>query len=195
MFKVPKNLWCATKSPVTTGMTLMFLMFYILLISLFSSWCFSIFAFLFLPNLMSPGIRILIMALLSFLFTATMSASLGLISLSQWIITSQKIFTSPFSTTPSGTCLYHFSLFSGCISHTISNEIFLKHPAFSCTPFVLTFHIRSQYQINFHFSCHTFYKVVIGLFYLSCVSHSLFKYLFLHSAQHGLPFNFQVTFS
>ena len=31
----------------------------------------------------------------------------------------------------------------------------------------------------FPFSCHTFYKVVIGLFYLSCVSHSLFELLVL----------------
>ena len=49
--------------------------------------------------------------------------------------------------------------------------------ALSCTPFVPTFHIHSQYEILFHFSCHTFYKVVIGLFYQSCVSHSLLKLL------------------
>ena len=36
--------------------------------------------------------------------------------------------------------------------------------AFSCTSFVPTFHIHSQFEILLHFSCHTFYKVVIGLF-------------------------------
>ena len=71
-------------------------------------------------------------------------------------------------------CIFQF--FLGCIAHIISNELFLQHyRAFSCTPFVPTFHIHSQYEILFHFSCHTLYKVVIRLFYLSCVSHSLFK--------------------
>ena len=71
-------------------------------------------------------------------------------------------------------CIFHF--FLGCIAHIISNELFLQHyRAFSCTPFVPTFHIHSQYEILFHFSCHTLYKVVMRLFYLSCVSHSLFK--------------------
>ena len=61
----------------------------------------------------------------------------------------------------------------------------------SCTPFVGTFCIRSQYEILFHFSCHTFYKVVIGLFYLSCVSHSLFELLVL--AQHITWLLFQLS--
>ena len=92
-------------APTTTGMTLMLLMFHILLISVFSSWYLN-FCFSFSLTLMSPGIVISIMAqLLSFNY-----GFLALISLSHWIITSHKIFTSSFSTTPSGACSYHFSL-------------------------------------------------------------------------------------
>ena len=70
-------------APTTTGMTLMLLMFHILLISLFSIWYLSIFCFSFSLTLMSPGVGISIVAqLLSFLFTATTSDFLALISLS-----------------------------------------------------------------------------------------------------------------
>ena len=96
-------------APTTTGMTLMLLMFQILFISLFRSWYLSIFFFCFSLTLMSPHVAISIMAqLLSFLFTTTISGFLALISLSHWIITSHKIFTSSFSTTSSGGCSYHF---------------------------------------------------------------------------------------
>ena len=99
-------------APTTTGMTLMLLMFQILFISLFRSWYLSIFFFSFSLTLMSPHVAISIMAqLLSFLFTTTISGFLALISLSHWIITSHKIFTSSFSTTSSGACSYHFLLF------------------------------------------------------------------------------------
>ena len=133
-------------APTITGM-----------ISLFNFWYLSIVYFSFSLTLMSPVIGISIMAqLLSFLFTTTICGFRALISLSHWIITSHKIFTSAFSTTPSGACSYHFHGFSGCISHTISNELFLQHyHAFPCTSFVQMFHIRLQYEILFHFSCHT----------------------------------------
>ena len=49
-------------APTTTGMTLMFLMFHILLISLFSSCYLSIFCFSFSLILMYPGIAISVMA-------------------------------------------------------------------------------------------------------------------------------------
>ena len=89
-----------------------------------------------------------------------------------------------------------FCCFSGYISHAIYNELFLQHcRAFSCTRFVPTFHIRSQYEILFYLSCHTFYKVVIGLFYLCCVSHSSFELPALGCTQLGFCFNFQVSFS
>ena len=108
------------------------------------------------------------------------------------MITSHKIFTSTFSTTPSGTCSYHFHFLLGYIFHTISHELFLQHYcAFSCTPFVPAFHIRSQYEILFHFSCHTFYKVVIVLFYQYCVLHSLLKLLVL--VQHKTWLLFQLS--
>ena len=98
-------------APTTTGMTLMLLMFHILLISLFSSWYLSIFSFSFSLTHISPGIAISIIAqLLSFLFTTTIFGFLVLISLSHWIMTSYKIFTSSFSTASSGACSYHFSL-------------------------------------------------------------------------------------
>ena len=165
----------------TTGMTLMLLMFHILLISLFSSWYLSFFSFSFSLTLMSPGIVISIMAqLLSFSFTRTISDFLVLIFLSHWIITSYKIFTSSFSTTPSRACSYHFLL------------LFLQHyRAISCILFVPTFHIHSQYEILFNFSCHTFYKVVIGLFYLSCVSHGLIELLVI--GQHTTWLLFQLS--
>ena len=53
-------------APTTTGVTLMLLMFHILLISLFNSWCLSIYYFSFSQTLMSPGIAISIMAQLLF---------------------------------------------------------------------------------------------------------------------------------
>ena len=119
----------------------------------------------------------------SFLFTRTLSGFLALTSLSQWIITSHRLFSSSFSTSPYGGCSHHFSLLFRLYSpHNFQWTIFafLQHYCvFSCTPFVPTFHIHSQYEISFHFSCHTFYKV---LFYLSCVSHSLFELLVI--AQH-----------
>ena len=99
--------------PITSGMTLMILMFHILSISLFSSWYLSIFSFSFLLTLMSPGLAISVMAqLFSFLFTTVISGFLSLISVTLYheIITSHKIFTSSFSATPSGVFSYHFSL-------------------------------------------------------------------------------------
>ena len=165
-------------APTTTEMTLMLLIFHIFLISLFGSWYLSFFSFSFSLTLMSPCIVISIMAqLLSFSFTRTISDFLALISLSHWIITSYKIFTSSFSTTPSRACSYHFSLlfrlyfphnFQWTILATLLRLLLYSFCA-NCS--------HSQYEILFHFSCHTFYKVVIGLFYLSCVSHSLFELL------------------
>ena len=128
----------------------------------------------------------------SFLFIRTISGFLALISLSHWIITSHKILTSSFSATPYRAYSYHFHFFSGCISHTISNELFLQHyRAFSCAPFVPTFHIHSQCEMLLYFPCHTFYRVVIGLFYLSCVSNKLFELLVL--AQHTTWLLFQLS--
>ena len=66
-------------APTTTRLTLMFLMFHILLISLFISWYLSFFSFSFSRTIMSPSIAISIMTqLLSFLFTTTMSGFLAL---------------------------------------------------------------------------------------------------------------------
>ena len=151
-----------------TGMALMLLMFHILLIPVFNSWYLNFFL-LFLAN--SPGIAVSIMAqLLSFLFTRTVYGFLALISLSHWIITSSKIhFQQHLDHVQT---IFHF-FFRLCFPHNF--QLFLQHHVFPCTCFMPTFPILSQYQISFHFSRHTFYKVVIGLFYLSCVSYSLFK--------------------
>ena len=65
-----------------------------------------------------------------------------------------------------------FQFFSDCISHIIPNELSLQH----YIPFVPTFHICQQYGILFDFSYDTYYKLVIGLFYLPCVSYSLFEF-------------------
>ena len=143
---------------------------------------------------MSPGIEISIMSqLLSFLFTTTISSFLALISLSHCIITSHKSFTSSFSTTSYGASSYHFSFLCRLyFPHNFQLQLFLQHYcAFSCTPFVPTFHINSQYEILFHFSCNTFYKVLIGLFYLSPVSHGLLELLFLE--QHTTWLLFQLS--
>ena len=90
--------------------------------------------------------------------------------------------------------LFSFCI-SGCISHTISNELFLQHyRAFPCTPFVPTFYIRLQYEKLFPFSCHTFYKVVIGLFIYLVFHIVSLNCLFLRGTQHLFPFNFQSAF-
>ena len=113
-----------------TEMTLMLLMFNILLISVFSSCYLSIFSFSFSLTLVSPDITISIMprllSFLSFLFTAAISGFLPLISQSHWIITSHKIFTFSFSTTPSGACSYHFSpFFRLYFSHNFPHNLLL----------------------------------------------------------------------
>ena len=73
-------------APTITGM-----------ISLFNFWYLSIVYFSFSLTLMSPVIGISIMAQpLSFLFTTTICGFRALISLSHWIITSHKIFSSAF---------------------------------------------------------------------------------------------------
>ena len=87
-------LWCATKCPTSTGMTLMLIMvhifFYFSIYFLVSLNFFLLFSFSL--TLMSQGIAISIMAQLpSFLFTTTISGFLALISLSHWIITSQAV--------------------------------------------------------------------------------------------------------
>ena len=98
-------------APTTIRMTSMLLMFHFLLISLFSFWYLLIFSFSFSLTLMSQGKAISIMVqLFSFLFTTIISDFLAMISLSHWIITSHKLFTSLFSTKPSGACSYYFSL-------------------------------------------------------------------------------------
>ena len=82
-----------------------------------------------------------------------------------------------------------FHLLSRCIFLKISNELFLKCSyAFSCTPFVPIFHICTQYETLFQSSCHTFYKVVTGLFSLSCVSLKLFELPVLMWHATWLPF-------
>ena len=100
------------RAPTTISMTSMLLMFHFFFhISLFSLWYLLIFSFSFSLTLMSQGKAISIMVqLFSFLFTTIISDFLAMISLSHWIITSHKLFTSLFSTKPSGACSYYFSL-------------------------------------------------------------------------------------
>ena len=128
-------------APTITRMTLMLLMFHILLIFLFSSWYISIFSFSFSLTLyvfrycnINYGTTSLI------LFTTTISGFLALISLSHWIITSIGIFTSTFSTTPSGACSYYFSL------------LFRFHFPRNFQWTIPTFHICSQYIVSLFLS-------------------------------------------
>ena len=175
-------------APTITGMTLIFLMFHSLLISLLSSWYLSTFSL----TLMSLGIAISIMAqLFPFLFTTTISGSLVLISQSHWIITSHKIFTSSFSATSSRACSYHFLLHFLRISHTICNELFLQHyRAFSSTPFATIFYIGWQYFLVKHrtkwwLDC--FVYLLLHIFCSNC--------LFLRGKQQGFRFKFHISFS
>ena len=64
-----------------------------------------------------------------------MSGLLASITLPQWTLTSNIIFTSSFSTAPSGTCSYHFSV--------------------CCEPFFLQ---RSQWTFFATLSCHLSYS-------------------------------------
>ena len=54
--------------------------------------------------------------------------------------------------------------------------------------FCANFPYNFQCQILFYLSCHTFYEVVIRLFYLSCVSYSLFELPVLVHHTIWLPF-------
>ena len=174
--------------PTTTGMSLMLLMFHILLISVFSSWYLSIFYFSFSLTLMFPGIEISIMAqLVSFLFTTTISGFLALISLSHWIITSHKISTSSFLTTT----LEHV--------HTVF-KLYFPHQFlmnYSCNIIVPSLVLllcqlfTFAHNMRYCFTCHTLYKMVIGLFYVSCVSRSFFE--LLAPAQHTTWLLFQLS--
>ena len=90
--------------------------------------------------------------------------------------------------------IFHFS--SGCISCTISSELFLQHyHAFSCAPFVPTFCIRSQCKILFHFLVTHSTKWWLGCFIYLVFHIVCSKCLFLCSTQNGFCFNFQVSFS
>ena len=120
-------------------------------------------------TLMSPGVAISIMEQLhSFLFPKTISGFPVLISLSHWIITSYKIFTSSFSTRRSGACSYHFFASFQVVFLT---QFPMNYPwnIIGASLVLLLCQRFTQYEILFHFSCYTFYKVVVGLFYLSCV--------------------------
>ena len=128
-------------------------MFHILLISHFSSWYLSICSFSFSLILMSPCIAISIMPqLLSFLITTTISGFLALIFLTHWIEHPTKSSLFQFQKHLLGHVHTIFHFFSGCIFHTISNELLLQYyRALFCIPFVPTFHICSQYGYIFTF--------------------------------------------
>ena len=49
--------------------------------------------------------------------------------------------------------------------------------------------------MSFHFSCYTFYNVVIGLFYLSCVSHSLHNMASVSTSKSAFLSHYHVSFS
>ena len=131
-------------APATTGMTLMLLMFHVLLISLLSSWCLSVFSFFFQSYLsrfsnINYGTTSLILIHCN---------NIGFSCLDLCVVLDHNIPQSLhfliFNNTW-GHVHTIFHLFSGCISHTLSNERFLQHYcALFYTPFVPTFHICSQ---------------------------------------------------
>ena len=86
--------------------------------------------------------------LLSFILTRTISGFLALISLSHWIITSDKIFTSLFSTTPE-VCSYHFSLlFRLQFPHNFQWTIFATLSCLLLYSFCVNFsHSRTAWDI------------------------------------------------
>ena len=169
----------------------MLLMLHILLISLFSFWYLSVFFLLFLANSyvsrysnINYGTTSLILIHYNNIWFPCIDLS---VPLDHNVPQNLQFFHFQQHLLEHVHTIFNF--FSGCISHTISNELFLQHyHVFSCTPFVPTFYIRSQYEILFHFSFLTFYKVVIGLFYLCCLSHNMFKFPVLARPTTWLPF-------
>ena len=141
-------------------------------------------------TLISPGIAISINAqLLSFLFFITISGFLPLI---------QRDHKIPQN--------LHFLIFNNTFWSMII-PVFTSFEIVFPTPFPITIHstlpclLLYSYCANFSHSltiwdivslfCHTFYKVVDGLFYLSCVSQSLFELPVL--AQHTTLLPFQLS--
>ena len=122
------------------------------------------------------------------LFT-TISGFLPLISLSHLIIKSHKIFTSWCSATPSGACSYHFSLlFRLHFPYHFQWTILATLPCLLLYSYCANFsHSLTIWDIASLF-CHTFYKVLVGLFYQSCVLHSLFELPVLAQHTTWLPF-------
>ena len=171
-------------------------MFHIPLISLFTSCYLSICSFSFSRTLMSPRIaKSIMIQLVSFLFTKTISGFLALISLSYWITTSHKIVTSSFSTTPRA-CSYHFSVLIRLhFRHNLQWTILATLPYLLLYSFVPTFRIRQQYEI-----CFTFHVTHSTKWWLGCFVYFVFPIvfsncLFLRSTQHDFCFNFHVNFS
>ena len=178
-------------APTTTGMTLMLLMFLFLLISIFSPAISQFFPY-FCTNSYVSRYRNINYGTTSVILIHYNNIWFSCLDLSVTLDHNipQNLHFFIFNNTFWNMFKPFFTSFSGCISHTISNELFLQHYcAFSCTPFVPTFCILLQYEILFQFSCHTFYKVMIG-FHIVCLNCLLFR-----STQHGFCFNFQVSFS
>ena len=108
--------------PVTTGTISTFLSFHNLLIWFFKSWYFSAFSFSFFSSLISASTAIsIIVSFCSFLSLTIRSGRLACIRVSQWIFMSHSTMISSFSTVPSETCSYHFSLCSNSFSLQISH--------------------------------------------------------------------------
>ena len=130
----------------------------------FLSWVPGVFQFfLSFFSLISPDLATSIMVqLLSFLFTATISGFLALIYVSYWIITSHKVFTSSFLITHGGMFIPFFTSFQVVFpTHFPMND--------SCNIIVPYFILLlcqlftfAHNEILFRCSSHTFCELVIG---------------------------------
>ena len=143
-----------------------FLLFPVFFISLFNSWYFPTFSIFFSSTFPSTGAGMLmVFAFCSFLSAKIKSGFFASITLSHWILTSHSNSILSFSTTPSGACLYLFSLHSSPLFQHISQWILLAnyHDA-SCTPSELT----SQKHWEFVAHCDLFGRTIDTTYFQPC---------------------------
>ena len=181
-------------APATTGMTLMLLMFHVLLISLLSSWCLSVFSFFFQSYLsrfsnINYGTTSLILIHCN---------NIGFSCLDLCVVLDHNIPQSLHFLifNNMGACSYHFSLlfrlyFPHTFQWTIPATLLCLILYSFCANFSHLLTMRYCFAVLVTHSANWW----LELFYLSCVSHSLLELPVLAQHTIWLCFNFQVSFS
>ena len=131
---------------------------------------------------MSPGIAISMTQPLSFLFTATIFDFIALIT----VTLDHNILQNPQFFIFNSTFWMMFIPFFASFQVVFLTQFPMNNSCNIIMPSLVL--LLCQHEIFFHFPCHVFCKVVIGLFYLSCVSHSLFELSVLVRFAKWLPF-------